>query len=391
MAGMKKDLYRDLAWLPPCPPEFNRSCRVALEQADGFGAEIQRLAGFALDDNQLIRLHKTMAAGLEKQFSAAPLIPFRLGLAGNGTHDFIGAGLIATAARHGLALDRTVAGYDQVLQDCMSPDSPLNRAAPQAVLIALDWRALPLRPSPGDAAAAQTAIAAALDYFDTLRDAIRRNSAAVCIVQNLAAPAETAFGSLDRKLEGTLRSLIDGVNDGLAKRLRGSPDALFDVAGLAETVGLANWHSPSEWNSAKLPFAQVFLPLYCDHVCRILAAQRGLSRRCLVLDLDKTLWGGVIGDDGFAGHPNRAGRRDRRSPPEFSRLRGRLAWTWRRTGGVLEKRRRNRAPAFSRASRHASPGSRFCRLSGKLERQGNQYRGNCRNLVVGPRLVRVRG
>lgn len=45
---------------------------------------------------------------------------------------------------------------------------------------------------------------------------------------------------------GNLRFLIDSVNDGLVKRLRGSTDTLFDVAGLAETVGLVNRHSPNE-------------------------------------------------------------------------------------------------------------------------------------------------
>jgi FkbH-like protein len=52
---------------------------------------------------------------------------------------------------------------------------------------------------------------------------------------------------------------------------------------------------------AKLPFAQEFTPIYSDYVCRILAAQLGKSRRCLILDLDNTLWGGVIGDDGLEG------------------------------------------------------------------------------------------
>jgi predicted enzyme involved in methoxymalonyl-ACP biosynthesis len=70
---------------------------------------------------------------------------------------------------------------------------------------------------------------------------------------------------------------------------------------LAETVGLAEWHSPLEWNLAKLPFASAFLLLYADHVCRPLGALLGKSRRCLVLDLDNTLWSGVIGDDGIEG------------------------------------------------------------------------------------------
>ena len=76
---------------------------------------------------------------------------------------------------------------------------------------------------------------------------------------------------------------------------------MLDVASLAETVGLANWHSPAQWNIAKFAFDAKFLPLYADHVGRILGALRGKSRRCLVLDLDNTVWGGVIGDDGLEG------------------------------------------------------------------------------------------
>ncbi len=78
-------------------------------------------------------------------------------------------------------------------------------------------------------------------------------------------------------------------------------DTLLDIAALAETVGLAEWHSPSLWNMAKLPFADAFVPLYAEHASRLIGAMRGKSRKCLVLDLDNTLWGGVIGDDGLEG------------------------------------------------------------------------------------------
>jgi predicted enzyme involved in methoxymalonyl-ACP biosynthesis len=55
------------------------------------------------------------------------------------------------------------------------------------------------------------------------------------------------------------------------------------------------------WLQGKLEIAPQAAPLYGDLVARILAAQRGLSKKCLVLDLDNTLWGGVIGDDGLDG------------------------------------------------------------------------------------------
>ena len=71
----------------------------------------------------------------------------------------------------------------------------------------------------------------------------------------------------------------------------------MDVAALAECVGVDRWFDEAQWHLAKLPFGQRFAPLYADHCLRVIAAARGRLRKCLVLDLDNTLWGGVIGDD----------------------------------------------------------------------------------------------
>ena len=134
-----------------------------------------------------------------------------------------------------------------------------------------------------------------------MRAGIKANSKAPCILQTIARPAEVYFGSLDLMLPGTRRSVIDALNRAIADSMAGSEDVLFDVAGLAETVGLANWHDATLWNVAKLPFSSAFVPLYADHLGRLIAALRGLSRRCLILDLDNTLWHGAIGDDGLEG------------------------------------------------------------------------------------------
>ena len=53
------------------------------------------------------------------------------------------------------------------------------------------------------------------------------------------------------------------------------------------------------WNLGKLSFSQKYLPIYTEYICRILAARLGKSRRCLILDLDNTLWGGIVGDVGW--------------------------------------------------------------------------------------------
>jgi len=104
-----------------------------------------------------------------------------------------------------------------------------------------------------------------------------------------------------RRPPRTLRSLLANINQELAQFVAGSGDVLLDAAALAQTVGLAEWHNPRLWNMAKFSFSEELIPLYADHVARIVAAMRGKSGKVLVLDLDNTLWGGVIGDDGLEG------------------------------------------------------------------------------------------
>jgi FkbH-like protein len=233
--------------------------------------------------------------------SLHPLVPFRLALLSNSTVDMIVPALVASAARHGIVLEIIQPSYDQVAQEVLTPDSRVNGSKPDAVLLALDYRALPLKLSLGDAEAASATVQGVLGYLQMLRDGIKANSNGVCIFQTFAPPAEQLFGSLDRALPGTTRSLIDAINRELAAYVLSSGDVLLDVAGLAETVGLANWHNPQLWNLGKFSFSDEWIPLYGDHVARCVAAIRGNSKKALVLDLDNTIWGGVIGDDGLEG------------------------------------------------------------------------------------------
>jgi len=294
-------LYSDLSWLPRPPADFNDRCRAILENPDDAGARLRRLASTALDENQLVRLARVIGRLRAENRPLTPLTACRLAILSNSTADFFPPVLTATAARHGLALECLTGGYGQAMQESLDPSSPLNAFGANAVLIGLDWRGLPLRFSPGNEAESVAAVDEALRYLEAIVGGIQRNGSAVCILQTIASPVERLFGSLDRSAPGTPRRVADQVNAGIAEMSKRSGCALLDVAGLAEIVGLGNWHSPAEWNLAKVPFAQMFLPLYADHVCRLLAALNGKSRRCLVLDLDNTLWGGVIGDDGLKG------------------------------------------------------------------------------------------
>lgn len=300
---MTFDLYAGLRWLPAAPADFATQCRALPGSADPIGRQAQRLASHALDENQLNRLANALGKARAAGVSFAPLTPFRLGIVSNATSHFLVPVLVATAARHGIALECVEADYGQAMQAALDPDSALNRAGCDAVLVAIDARGLPLACTPGDAAAAQQTVEAALAQLLTIRDGFRKHGGGktVCILQTLPRPVDSLFGSFDSALAGTPRQLIDELNRMLAQSVAGSDDLLFDVAHLADTVGLARFHDPKLWNLAKLPFSSELLPLYADQACRLVAALRGKSKKCLVLDLDNTLWGGVIGDDGLDG------------------------------------------------------------------------------------------
>jgi FkbH-like protein len=294
-------LYSELRWLPRVAERFSERLKDLGSQAGPLGRELQLLASHALDLNQLTKLAKAIGKARAEGKSLDPLVPFKLAILSNSTFDMIVPALVASSARHGIALEVIEPSYDQAAQEALTPDSRVNSSKPDAVLFALDYRALPLKLSFGDREVSSATIQGVIGYLQVLGNGIKANSNALCIFQTFAPPVETLFGSLDRALQGTMRNLIDGINRELGEYVIGSGDVLLDVAGVAEAVGLADWHNTQLWNMAKFPFADEFIPLYADHVARTVAAIRGKSGKVLILDLDNTVWGGVIGDDGLEG------------------------------------------------------------------------------------------
>jgi len=280
-------LLNSLPWLVEPPPNFRALLKEAVGHPDHYGSELSRLARYGLNSSQLIKLAKQ----LQIPGDFTPLMQFRLGFLSNATTELLAPCIVGSAIRHGLKLEIVETQFDQVFQQAIDPKSVLNAAKPDAVLLALDHRGLPLDEGPE----------AAVEYVTSLRHGIREASGAVVIVQTLPCLPEPLFGSLDAKIENGARFKANKFNQLLIESIESEPDLLLDICGLAEAIGLTAWHDPIQWHMAKLPFSQSSAPIYADYVARLLSALRGRSRKCLVLDLDNTLWGGVIGDDGLEG------------------------------------------------------------------------------------------
>lgn len=293
---MHSDFYTQLQWLPRATGDFRAQIAAALASGDD-GSSLRQLAQAGLTEAQLHQLGRACSTAQRAGQQWSALTPLRLLILSNGTTQHLPPALVATALRYGLSLQVLGISYEEAYAVALGGAARVSEFAPQVVLLALDYRALPLEAEPGNLEDEQQTIARCTGWLQALLDGIRQHSQATCLVQTLALPPGGVFGSAERGIAGTPLRVLQAVNDYLAT----AADALLDVATLAATVGSALWFDAKLFNSSKMPFALPLLPLYADHVGRVLGALRGKSRRVLVLDLDNTLWGGVVGDDGVHG------------------------------------------------------------------------------------------
>jgi FkbH-like protein len=290
---------RRMPWLLPGPEDLRRRSEAIDSLQGARGEALRELAAHELNNNQLLRLARSLnlarAAGAE-----APLSNFTLRLVSNATTDFIVPALEGTGLRHGFALKVEAAPFGVTLQAALSPEFSVLETDPDAILLALDYRAYFADYALRDADADAT-VDAALGKLRGLVRAFQASSRAAILVQSIVAPPERLFGSFDRRQPGTPAWLVARFNDRLVAEILETGVSLVDVEALAAQVGLGLWYDHTQYMTARLPFADECVPLYAEHVLRLIGAMRGRSRKVLVVDLDNTLWGGVVGEDGVDG------------------------------------------------------------------------------------------
>jgi FkbH-like protein len=278
-------------WLPP--PEDFRGRLAAAAQDPAPLAALAALGNTRLSFLETLQLDAALArapAGLE---------PARLALLASGTVDHLLPGLRVAGLRHGLRMTAHAGHYGQYRQELLDPGG-LNAFRPDAVVLSLAARdflgAVPLDASPE---AADAALAAALADLRALW--ARARELGVVIQQTFLDLEPPLFGGLDAAVPGAPARLVGRLNAAVIDAAAAEGVLLLDVARAAAHDGLDAWHDPVRWLQAKMEIAPGAGPRWGELVARLVAAARGKSRKCLVLDLDNTLWGGVIGDDGLAG------------------------------------------------------------------------------------------
>lgn len=218
-------------------------------------------------------------------------------LLGSATTAHFAPLLKLAAARFGIALDVHEAVYGQYQQELLDSNSGTCQLDPDFILLAVDTTALTL---PGFCDAPEEAVEAeAARWIALWRMAAGRTGARV-LQFNFPVPPEEPMGHLSARLPGARSSMIGELNRRLGREA-GNDVLLVDCERLAATVGKHRWFDPRYWYLAKEAVSPEALPVLARHTAAVIAGALGMSRKCLVLDLDNTLWGGVIGEDGVDG------------------------------------------------------------------------------------------
>jgi FkbH-like protein len=291
-----------LRWLPP-PADWRQKLKALTGAGDDIWAQAVALANTRID---FIRTNALDDMVRRQYGEAAPsgtgTKPVRLAILGSSTLAHLHAGIRVAGLRRNIHVATYENNYGQYMQELMDNSSELHAFKPNAVLFAFDSyhlaQGLHAALNAQDAEAALDDVCAGIERCWTLA---REAFACPVMHQTAINPFAALLGNNEHRLPGSRANFIARLNE----RLRPMADAagveLVALDDAAARDGLSTWHDAALWHRSKQEVTPALSPTYGEMVGRLLGARQGRSYKCLVLDLDNTLWGGVIGDDGLDG------------------------------------------------------------------------------------------
>lgn len=227
--------------------------------------------------------------------------PFKLGLVGNRTLTYLRGALRIAGLARGLLVETAEAPYDAAAAFAMGQIQPFANESLDAVLLFLDEGAFIKPQGLLDESGMQAASEKAAETLCAIAEGLRNQTQAPVIVPTIPLRPELTIASADAVTAATSADFLLRLNSHILRGARENRWLVWDLAYFAAQVGLNTWFDPVRFYQAKTPFAMELSLLSADHLCRLLAAMCGKAARALILDLDNTLWGGVVGDDGIEG------------------------------------------------------------------------------------------
>lgn len=287
-------MYSGLEWLPECP-EARDGIRIALanENPERAFHQFQQLANSRMDFVATTRLDKAVQRYEANHGRPPSMTTVRLALLGSSTLGHLHAAIRVAALRRGILLEIYEGPYGMYRQEVSDRSSGLYAFQPDVVCFSLDAH---------HAVAASSSSASQM--FEDLRHCWRLVAERLkcAIIQQTVLPVHLPLiGNQENRFPRSPAAVVQQVNQLLRTHAEVEGIYLLTADTWAAFDGIVYWHDPALWHYSRQEVHPRASNAYGEHIARIIAALRGKSAKCLVLDLDNTLWGGVIGDDGLEG------------------------------------------------------------------------------------------
>lgn len=192
--------------------------------------------------------------------------------------------------------------YNKFYEDAVFGNAELDEFQPDIIIVFTSMVNIIERPALGDGYdEVKEKLRMEMGRFTRIWEELTKKFPAAVIIQNnMDLSYETGLGSLDAAEHYGLTRFIESLNRDFADYAVSHENFfLHDLHGLAARIGLLKWHDRFQYYAYKLAMSYDVIPEVSLGLAKIIKGLLGKNKKCLVLDLDNTLWGGIIGDDGM--------------------------------------------------------------------------------------------
>jgi FkbH-like protein len=194
--------------------------------------------------------------------------------------------------------------YDNIVQNVMDTSSAMYRHSPDIIVICLKIETLAEELAVSFSSMSSEEIneeeKRVVSFVETVLSEIRKNTKAVILLHNIETPVYPSFGVLDYqdhfKQVNTIRKINNDLLDVIDKY---DSSYIVDVDLLQSTLGYLSFIDSRYWHIGKAPYTKEACKIIAKEYIKFIRALKGKNKKCLVLDCDNTLWGGIIGEDGI--------------------------------------------------------------------------------------------
>ncbi|MCH7573869.1 MAG: HAD family hydrolase [Candidatus Marinimicrobia bacterium] len=272
-----------------------------LVRQEKYGEALATLKAIAAPEDHFPLQHQYAMAYSSIPRDPKDLSPIKLAVAANSTVDHFVELLNFWLGLEGFQAEIYTAPFNTMDQSVLDPSSELYRFDPEIVWLFSSYRDLDDTVMPGsEEEPLKQWVQSNVDRFAGLWQAVKSHSSAYIIQNNADFPLPRPFGNFEVSAPWSRRNLLSRFNLGLAAIL--APGVtLFDMEYLAAYYGKQHWTDEAYWHYSKHAFNLNATGLVAHQGARLIGAIKGKAKKCIIVDLDNTLWGGVIGDDGLEG------------------------------------------------------------------------------------------